>query len=146
MKVTWTTRKLPTNWEEPWLKMVQKTAYFVKAYSIIHNYFVNIYHTCIDLIPTWDAYTWDVKDSKYIFVHGLDDKRHIIMSISSTVVGNLIHFQVVFMGTTTKCLYVHNVGRIDCEQARWHLTFSNNRSSDVETCKEYFINILQTYR
>ena len=92
MKVTWTARKLPTNWEKVGLKMAQRVAYLVKAYSNSPKLFVNTNQTDIHLILKGGAYTWNVKGSKHMFVYGVDDKRQIIVSTSSTSTGNIIHF------------------------------------------------------
>ena len=54
--------------------------------------------------------------SKYILVNGVDDKKQITVSVSSTSAGNILPFQVVFTTTTIKCLLPLNAGRISCEE------------------------------
>jgi hypothetical protein len=86
------------------------------------------------------------KRSKYILIHGANDKRQITVSVSSSATGNVLPFQIVFTCSTTKCLPPLNVGRIACEEAGWHLTFSENHWSYVDTCKAFVEKILQPYR
>jgi hypothetical protein len=145
-KVTGTARKLPKDWEEQGLKMAYRAAYLIKAYSIPEELFVNTDQTGIHLVPTGGSYTWEKKGSKYILIHGADDKRQITVSVSSSAAGNVLPFQIVFTGSTTKCLPPLNVGRIACEEAGWHLTFSENHWSNVDTCKAFVEKILQPYR
>jgi hypothetical protein len=58
----------------------------------------------IHLVPTNEARTWEKKGSKYILVHGIEDKRQITVSVFSSANGNLLSFQVVFTGTADKNL------------------------------------------
>ena len=52
MKVTWTTRKLPKDWEKHGLKMAHRAAYLIKTYSIHEELFVNTDQIGIHLVPT----------------------------------------------------------------------------------------------
>ena len=51
-------RKLPSNWEKQGLRMVQRAAFLMKAYSIPTKMFVNTDQTDIHLIPTSRARIW----------------------------------------------------------------------------------------
>ena len=53
--------KLLEEWEAQELKTARFFFFLVKAYSIPPHLFVNNDQTCIHLVPTWGAYTWDVK-------------------------------------------------------------------------------------
>jgi hypothetical protein len=97
--------------------MAYRAAYLIKAYSIPEELFVNTNQTGIHLVPPGRTYTWEKRRSKHILIHGVDDKRHITIFVLSTTVGNILPFQVVFTGTTTKCLPLLNDGRIACEEA-----------------------------
>jgi hypothetical protein len=70
-------------------------------------------------------------------VHGIEDKRQITVSVSSTAAGGLLPFQVVFTGLTQRSLPPRNSGRIGCEDVGWHLTSSNNHWSNLTTCQEF---------
>ena len=139
-------RKLPSDWNEQGLKMSQRIAYLVKAYSIPHELVVNTDQTGIHLVPTRGAHTWALKGSKHVLVHGIEDKRQITVLVSLSVARGLLLFQVVFTSLTQRSLPPRNNGRIGCEDVGWHLTSSNNHWSNLTTCQEFVERILQPYR
>ena len=139
-------RKLPSNWEEQGLKMTQRVAYLVKAHSLPPELVVNTDQTGIHLVPTGGTRTWAHKGSKHVLVHGVEDKRQITVSVSSSAAGNLLPFQLVFTGLTQRSLPPRNTGRIACEEGGWHLTCTNNHWSNLTTCQEFVEKILQPYR
>jgi hypothetical protein len=145
-KATGAARKLPNNWEQLGLLMAQRTAYLVKAYSIPPSMLVNTDQTGIHMVPSGGARTWAEKGSKHVLVHGMEDKRQITCSVSSTAAGNLLLFQLIFTGTIDRCLPPRNVGRQVCEEEGWHLTCSNNHWSNLATCKDFVGHILEPYR
>jgi hypothetical protein len=102
--------------------------------------------TRIHLTPTGDTRTWAEKGSKHVLVHGQEDKRQIMVCVSSSANGDLLPFQVFFTCTTSRCLPPQNVGRLQCEEEGWHLTYSANHWSNLETCKIFVDKILQPYR
>jgi hypothetical protein len=59
-------------------------------------------------------------------VQGMEDKQQIIVVVSSSTAGILLHFQVIFRGTTSRTLPPSKLGWQDCEDARWHLTSENS--------------------
>lgn len=134
-------KKLPSDWEEQGLQMAQRVAYLVKAHSIPPQLVVNTDQTGIHLVPTGGAHTWAQKGSKHVLVHGVEDKRQITVSVSSSAAGDLLPFQLVFTGLTQRSLPPRNNGRIACEEAGWQLTCTN-----LSTCQEFVEKILQPYR
>jgi hypothetical protein len=126
--------------------MAQRAAYVVKAYSVSPSLMVNTDQTKIHLIPTGGARTWVEKGSKHVLVHGQDDKRQITVSISSSANGDLLPFQVIFTGTTSRSLPPQNEERLRCEEDGWHLTYNGNHWSNLKTCKLFVEKILQPYR
>ena len=48
--------------------------------------------------------TWERKDSKNIKVVGVEDKRQVIVCVSSTSDGVLLPMQVIFMGKMKRSL------------------------------------------
>jgi hypothetical protein len=139
-------QKLPLDWEAQGLKMSQRIAYLVKSYSIPDSMVINTDQTGIHLIPTGGAHTWDEKGTKHVKVHGMEDKRQVTVTVSSSAAGTLLPFQVIFTGTTSRTLPPSNSGRRECEAAGWHLTFSSNHWSTLTTCQQFVVNILQPYR
>jgi hypothetical protein len=139
-------QKLPLDWEAQGLKMSQRIAYLIKSYSIPDSMVINTDQTGIHLIPTGGAHTWDKKGTKHVKVHGMEDKRQVIVTVSSSAAGTLLPFQVIFIGTTNRTLPPLNSGRRECEAEGWHLTFSSNHWSTLTTCQQFVVNILQPYR
>ena len=126
--------------------MAQRTSYLVKAHSIAPELVINTDQTRIHLVPAGGARTWAEKGSKHVQILGMEDKRQITVSVSSSAAGNLLPFQLVFTGTTDRSLPPRNEGRQMCEDVGWHLTYSNNHWSNLTTCKQFVEQILQPYR
>ena len=107
---------------------------------------VNTDQTGVHLIPRGGARTWVEKGSKHVLVHGQKDKRQIIVSVSFSANGDLLPFQIIFMGTTSRSLSLQNEGRLRCEEDGWHLIYSGNHWSNLETYKLFVEKILQRYK
>ena len=145
-KSTGAARKLPADWEQQGLNMAHRTAYLVKAHSIPPELVVNTDQTGIHLVPTGGTRTWAEKGSKHVQVLGMEDKRQITATLSSSATGQLLPLQIVFTGSTERSLPPRNAGRLMCEEAGWHLTFSANHWSNLTTCKQFVEAVLQPYR
>jgi hypothetical protein len=64
--------------------------YLVKLYSIPSCLVVNTNQTGIHLVPTSREKTWENKRSKHIQVLGVEDKKEVILVVSSTTNGNML--------------------------------------------------------
>jgi hypothetical protein len=137
---------LPIDHKEQGKKMAQRCAYLVRIHNIPQSLVVNSDQTGIHLVPTGGVKTWEEKNSKYVKVHGSDDKRQITITASSAANGQVLPFQVIFQGITPRILPPINDGRLSCENVGWHLTFSSNHWSTLQTCKEFVEKILSPYR
>jgi hypothetical protein len=104
--------------------MVQHCAYLVKIHNIPESLVVNTDQIGIHLVPTGGAQTWEEKNSKYIKVCGVEDKRQITVATSSAANGHALSFQAIFQGLTPRSLPPMNDGCLSCEDVGWHLTFS----------------------
>ena len=76
----------------------------------------------------------------------MDDKRKITYLVSSSAAGNFLPFQLIFIGTIDRCLPPRNIGRQEYEDEGWYLTYSNNHWSNLQTCKDFVIYILEPYK
>ncbi len=66
------------------------------------------------------------KRTKHVKVHGAEDKRQIIVTVSSAADGRCLPFQVIFQGITTKSLPKLEGGREECELSGWNISYSYN--------------------
>jgi len=73
--------KLPLNWEEQGRFMTYRVIYIAKAYNIPPSLVVNSDETDIHLAREC---TWESRGSKHIHVLGIEDKRQVIMVVSSS--------------------------------------------------------------
>jgi hypothetical protein len=81
--------------------MVQMYAYLIKVHNILQSLVVNNDQTGIHLVPTGGARTWDTKGIEQDGVYGLEDKRQVIVIVSSAATCKVLHFQIVFQGLTS---------------------------------------------
>jgi hypothetical protein len=137
--------KLPDDFELQGLTMAQRCAYLIKVHNIPQSLVVNSDQTGIHLVPTGGARTWDTKGIKQVRVHGLEDKRQVTVVVSSAATGEVLPFQVVFQGLTSRALPPLNDGKRECVDCGWDLTFSHNHWSTMETCKNFIKTILSSY-
>jgi hypothetical protein len=138
--------KLPLDYEVQGKKMAKKCAYLVKIHNIPEELVVNMDQTGVHLVPTGGARIWEEKNSKHVKVQGIEYKRQITVVVSSAANGNILPFQVIFQGLTLRSLPPKNDERVACEDNGWHLTFSSNHWSTLNTCKDFVNNILLNYR
>jgi hypothetical protein len=67
--------------------MGYKVAYLVKIYNIPPTLVVNNDQIGVHLVPIVRKWTWENKGTKHIKVLRMEDKRQIIIVVSSTVDG-----------------------------------------------------------
>ena len=85
-------------------------------------------------------WTLEAKGSKRVEIVGIDDKRQFTAVIAGTMSGKLLLFQVIYTGTTDKCLPK------DCRVPKdWHMTYSHNHWSNETKMLEYLQLIVITY-
>ncbi len=78
--------------------------YLVKTYNVPALIVINMDQIRIHLVPTCGEKIWGKKGSKYIHVLGVEDKRQIIIVVSSITNGSSLPLQIIFIGSTTRCL------------------------------------------
>jgi hypothetical protein len=73
------------------------------------------------------------------------DKRQISSVVSFVANGTLLPLQIVFQGTTNQSFPPMNEGRRTCSSFGFHLTYSSNHWSTLETTKQFVEHILKPY-
>ena len=94
--------------------MTQRCAYLIKVHNIPQFLVINNDQTGIHLVPTGEARTRDTKGIKQVNVHGLEEKRQVIVVVSSAATCEVLPFQVVFQRLTSRALPPINDGRREC--------------------------------
>jgi len=97
--------------------------------------------TGVHLVPA-DARTFESIGSKDVKVIGGEDKRQITACIGSSLNGDLLPMQLIFTGTTSKCL---PAATPSSQSARVHLTHTDNHWSSQETMQQWVREVLQPY-
>jgi hypothetical protein len=87
---------------------------------------------------------WEKKGSKYIHVLGVEDNMQTTVVVSITN-GSFLPLQIIFIRSTTRCLLPNGLGKASCLGARFHLTYSVNHWSTLETCQQFVERILIPY-
>jgi hypothetical protein len=118
--------KLPNDFEAQGKTMAQRCAYLINVHNIPPQLVVSTDQTGIHLVPTGGVRTWETKGSKHVNVHGVEDKRQITVGVSSAAIREVLPFQIIFQGLTSRSLPPLIDGKRDYLDNGWHLTFSGN--------------------
>jgi hypothetical protein len=116
--------------------MVHRVAY-LQAYNVLASLVINTNQTKNHFVSTNGERTWEKKGSKNIFVFGVEDKKQITIVVSFAVNGRFLPLQIIFIGSTTRCLPQNSPGKASCLGARFHLTYFANHWSTLETCQQF---------
>jgi hypothetical protein len=125
--------------------MVYHVIYLAKAYNIPPSFVVNNDQISIHLVFTIGKHTWENKGSKHVHVLGIEDKRQVIMIISSFVARVLLPLQIIFTSTTPQTLPPNNNQKKMCVTNGWDLTYSENHWSNLEMTIQYVENVMLLY-
>jgi hypothetical protein len=71
--------------------MVDHVSYLARAYNIPPRLVVNSDQTRIHLVPITKECMWKNKDNKHVHVLGVENKKQIIIVISSSTNGIYLH-------------------------------------------------------
>jgi hypothetical protein len=140
-----TTCKLLETWESQGMFMSYRVAYLVKIYNIPRELVINTDQTGMHLVPTGGSHTWKKRGAKDVKVLGIEDKRQITTCVSSSASDDFLPLQLVFTGTTPRCLPKINTGQTSCLASRFDLVYSSTHWSTLETCKQFVHQILLPY-
>jgi hypothetical protein len=97
--------------------------------------------TGIHLVPS-ASWTWEQKGAAAVPVVGAEDKRQITACLSSSLYGDLLPLQLIFQGTTPRCLPPVTANSLT---AGVHCTYTQNHWSSLETMKQWMLKVLLPY-
>ena len=100
---------------------------------------INWDQTAIQLVPS-SSWTIERKGTKCVEISALNDKRQITAVFACTLSGSFLPIQLIYAGTTQKCL-PQNVQFPD----DWHITCSPNHWSNENTMIDYVEKIIIPY-
>lgn len=89
--------------------------------------------------------TGEDKWSKHVVVTGIEDKKQVTVVVSSSLSDNILPIQVISTWTTSMNLSSMNLGQKMCEKTGWHITYTSNYWSNLDSCKTFVEKILQPY-
>ena len=99
---------------------------------------INWDQTAIKYVPV-SSWTMASEGSKRVQVIGADDKRQITAVFGATLSGEFMCPQLIYKGTTTKCL------PSVCFPRDWHVIFTENHWSNENSMEDYLDKILLPY-
>lgn len=133
--------KLPIDWHAQGNKMAQRIAANMEIYEVHPSLVVNMDQTGVHLVPV-DNHTYEARGSKDVKVIGAEDKRQITACVASSLDGDLLPLQLIFTGSTAKCLPPSTPAAI---AASVHITHSDNHWSSQETMQQWIKEVLVPY-
>ena len=102
---------------------------------------INMDQTGVHLVPV-DNHTYEAKGSKDVKSIGGEDKRQITLCVASSLNGDMLPLQLIFTGTTQKCLPQMTE---EAKAAAVHLTHSENHWSSQATMQQYVKEVIIPY-
>ena len=95
--------------------------------------------TAMKIVPS-SAWTMEKKGTKRVEIVAADDKRQITAVFACSLTGNFLPMQLIYQGTTQRCL-PKNVQF----PADWHVTYTANHWSNTDTMIDYIKHVIIPY-
>ena len=95
--------------------------------------------TAMKIVPS-SAWTMEKKGTKRVEIVAADDKRQITAVFACSLTGNFLPIQLIYQGTTQRCL-PKNVQF----PADWHVTYTANHWSNTDTMIDYIKHVIIPY-
>ena len=130
---------LPENFEKIKEQFLIDIKSVVKMEDIPGELILNWDQTAMKIVPS-SAWTMEKKGSKRVEIAAVDDKRQITALFTCSLAGKFLSVQLIYKGTTTRCLPKNVPFPKD-----WHLTYTENHWSNTGTMVDYVNNILVPY-
>ena len=93
-------------------------------------------HTAMKIVPS-NQWMMEKRGTKHVEIAGKDDKRQITAVFASTMSGKFLPMQLIYKGTTHKCLPKH----VDFP-SNWDVTFTANHWANESTTISYLENVI----
>ncbi|KAL3677747.1 hypothetical protein R1sor_020703 [Riccia sorocarpa] len=135
---------LSSDWEEKGKLMALRMAYLIKSFNIPHELVINFDQTGLQLVPVGREKTYTMKGSREVAVTGKDDKRQVTLVPAMTATGELLPFQIIFTGRSSRSLPTGQWANI-LKWHGWHLTFTDNHWASLATCQHWVQKILKPW-
>ena len=100
---------------------------------------INWDHIAMKIVPS-SQWTMEKRGTKRVEIAGIDDKRQITAIFACTMSGNFLPMQLIYKGTTRKCLPKH----VDFS-SDWDVTFTSNHWANESTIIAYLENVIIPY-
>lgn len=126
------------NFDQPKAQFLFDIKSIVEIEEIPQHLIINWDQTVIKYVPV-SSWTMDSEGSKQVQVIGADDKRQITAVFGVTLSGDFMYLQLIYQGTTTKCLPSVRF------PPDWHVTFTENHWLNENTMEDYLDKILLPY-
>ena len=142
-------QKLPVDWEDQRAAMVHRVAATAAQHSIRHPCFIINWDQTGCVLLSTSKYTYADKKSKQVPMVGQDDKRQITAVVASTLEGEMLPLQLIFMGqdhNKKEQRAVPKLSEVTTRRVRdWHLTQTVNHWSSLESMKDYIRLIIKKW-
>ncbi|KAI0071325.1 hypothetical protein K474DRAFT_1607106 [Panus rudis PR-1116 ss-1] len=140
-------QKLPEDWEDKCEQSVMRKGWIVWEYEIPAQLHVNSDQTQIVYAPGTKL-TWAETGAKQVSLIGGDEKRAFTVMVSVSNSGDLLPFQVIYMGKTTASMPSNMAPHYhDCINAGFRFEFSGTKTywSNQKTMQDFVRHILVPY-
>ena len=100
---------------------------------------INWDQTAMKIVPS-SAWTMEKKGTKRVEIAASDDKRQITAIFACSLSGNFLPLQLIYQGTTPRCLPKNVPFPKD-----WDITYTHNHWSNTDTMIDYVNNVILPY-
>ena len=146
-RATRAAQKLPDDWEKLCLRAFLRIAYGIKEEDIPSELFVNSDQTQV-VYAQGSKLTWAKTGSRQVTVIGEDEKRAFTVVVSVSNSGELLPFQAIYQGYSTKtCPSKSAKDYAAADAAGFRFEFSKSKTywSTHETMHSLVDNIIEPY-
>ena len=137
-KATTKSKLVVKNFEEVRYQFLLDIKAVVEMAEIPYDLIINWDQTGIKYIPV-SEWTMEKEGSKRVEIAGINDKRQITAVFAGSLTGDFLPVQLVYKGTTTKCLPSVSF------PPKWHITATHNHWCNEDTMVEYISKIIFPY-